>query len=159
MAELGDLTKTAAAPLANAGQSMGQAEGSLGTAKAGPASDQQSDAVKNLEAAKEQLDAAHQQLLAAIEGQVRKQVLANLTEMLDRQTHVREASEASTTQALTDATPIREAALRVKQLALGEQHIVTIADQTIELINDKQFSVALPPAAAIDPTAMHFYRE
>jgi hypothetical protein len=40
----------------------------------------------------------------------------------------------------------REATLRIKQLALAEQHIVTIADQTINLVTETQFSVALPPA-------------
>ena len=40
----------------------------------------------------------------------------------------------------------REVNLRIKQLALSEQHIVTIADQTINLINETEFSIALPPA-------------
>src|SRR5207244_4664966 len=42
----------------------------------------------------------------------------------------------------------REGTLRIKQLALAEQHIVTIADQTINLITETQFSIALPPAIA-----------
>ncbi len=143
VAELGDLTKAAAAPLAGASGSMGKAEGSLGGAKAGDAANQQQDAVKNLEDARAALDQAQLALQRQIEGQVRKQVLVNLNEMLERQQKIREASVALAPRAVGDD---REGTLRIKQLALSEQHIVTIADQTIDLINETQFSVALPPA-------------
>jgi hypothetical protein len=141
--ELGDLTKNAVDPLNNAAGSMGKAEGNLGAAKPGDASAMQQDAVKNLEAAKEELAAAQLKLEQAIEMQVRKQVLVNLTEMLERQQKIREASTALLSRATGDD---REATIRVKQLALAEQHIVTIADQTIDLIDETHFSIALPPA-------------
>src|SRR5262249_32310260 len=120
-----------------------KAEGHLGNAKAGDAAVQQQDAVKNLEAAREELAQAQLKLQQQIEAQVRKQVLVNLTEMLERQQKIRQASEALVSRATGDD---REATLRIKQLALAEQHIVTIADQTINLIQETQFSVALPPA-------------
>jgi hypothetical protein len=141
--ELGDLTKNAVDPLNNAAGSMGKAEGNLGAAKPGDASAMQQDAVKNLEAAKEELAAAQLKLEQAIELQVRKQVLVNLTEMLERQQKIREASTALLSRATSED---REATLRIKQLALAEQHIVTIADQTIDLIDETHFSIALPPA-------------
>jgi hypothetical protein len=143
VAELGDLTKKAAAPLGGASGSMGKAEGSLGSAKASDASTQQQDAVKNLQDARAALDDAQTQLQQQIESQVRRQVLVNLTEMLERQQKIREASVAIEPHATSDD---REVNLRIKQLALSEQHIVTIADQTINLINETEFSVALPPA-------------
>ncbi|HEX3359241.1 MAG TPA: hypothetical protein VHS31_19845 [Tepidisphaeraceae bacterium] len=143
VAELGDLAKSAAAPLSGASGSMGKAEGSLGSAKAGDAANQQQDAVKNLEDARAALDQAQLALQRQIEGQVRKQVLVNLSEMLERQQKIREASVALEPRAVGDD---REGTLRIKQLALAEQHIVTIADQTIDLIKETQFSVALPPA-------------
>ena len=40
----------------------------------------------------------------------------------------------------------REAVVRAKRLATAEQHVVNIADQTVELIELTQFSAALPPA-------------
>jgi hypothetical protein len=43
-------------------------------------------------------------------------------------------------------TAQRESALRAKDLAKAEEHIVTVADQTVQLIEETQFSVALPPA-------------
>lgn len=143
--ELGELAKGAAAPLGTAGGSMGTAEGHLGNGKPGDASVMQQDAVKNLEAAKEELAAAQMKLMQQIEAQVRKQVLVNLTEMLERQQKIREASTALLSRATGDD---REGTLRIKQLALAEQHIVTIADQTINLINETHFSLALPPAIA-----------
>ena len=99
--------------------------------------------MKNLEAARDELAQAQQKLMQQIESQVRKQVLVNLTEMLERQQKIREASVALLSRATGDD---REGTLRIKQLALAEQHIVTIADQTINLINETQFSIALPPA-------------
>lgn len=143
VAELGEIAKNAGDPLSSASGSMGKAEGHLGNAKAGDAAVQQQDAVKNLEAAREELAQAQLKLMQQIEAQVRKQVLVNLTEMLERQQKIRQASEALLSRATGDD---REATLRIKQLALAEQHIVTIADQTINLIDETHFSVALPPA-------------
>jgi hypothetical protein len=143
VAELGEQTKKAAAPLAGATQSMANAEGHLGQGKGSDAVVQQQDAVKNLEEAKAELEEAQEKLVAQIESQVRKQILVNLTEMLERQQKIRQASVAILPKANSDD---REVKLRIKQLALSEQHIVTIADQTINLINETQFSIALPPA-------------
>ncbi len=143
VAEMGDTAKSAIDPLNSATGSMSKAEGHLGSAKPGDASVMQQDAVKNLEAARDELAQAQQKLMQQIESQVRKQVLVNLTEMLERQQKIREASVALLSRATGDD---REGTLRIKQLALAEQHIVTIADQTINLINETQFSIALPPA-------------
>jgi hypothetical protein len=43
-------------------------------------------------------------------------------------------------------TAQRESTLRAKELARAEEHIVTVADQTVQLIEETQFSIALPPA-------------
>jgi hypothetical protein len=74
--------------------------------------------------------------------QVRKQVIENLQEMLDRQKSVRGGTEAAEYLPSAD----RETILRVKRLAPTETSIVRICDQTLDLINETQFSVALPPA-------------
>ena len=67
VAEMGDLTKGAMDPLANASGSMGKAEGHLGGGKPGDASVTQQDAVKNLEAAREELAQAQIKLMQQIE--------------------------------------------------------------------------------------------
>jgi hypothetical protein len=122
---------------------MSAAEGSLGGQKAGEAQPKQGEAVKQLERAKEELERERAKLLAEIEKQVRAQVLENLQQMLDRQRLIRESTE-KLRERLMSAD--REALLRARRLATAEQHVINIADQTVALIEQTQFSVALPPA-------------
>jgi len=143
IADLGQMGQKASSNLATASNSQGQASNSLGNSKAGDALVQQTDAVNQLQAARDELEQQRQKLMAEIERQVRKQVIANLTDMLERQQAVRQATQTLSSRAMNND---REAMLRVKQLSTAEQHIVTIADQTIELIEETQFSIALPPA-------------
>ena len=141
--ELGAAGAKAGACLGGACSSMSAAEASLQGQKAGDAAPKQGEAAKELEKAKKELEQEKQKLLEEIEKQVRAQVIDNLTQMLDRQRLVRESTE-KLTAAL--ASQDREAAVRAKRLATAEQHIVAIADQTVELIELTRFSVALPPA-------------
>ena len=67
----------------------------------------------------------------------------NIQEMLDRQKSIRGATEAVASHLDTNN---REVQLRVKQLAPAETAVVRICADTLELINQTQFSVALPPA-------------
>ena len=143
MAEVGPAGAKAGACLGAAGGSMSSAESSLSGAKAGDAQKQQADATKKLQQAKDELERERRKLLAEIEKQVRGQVIENLQQMLDRQKLVRES-----TQKLGErlASADREAAVLARRLGTAEQHIIRIADQTVDLIEQTQFSVALPPA-------------
>ena len=141
--ELGPAGAKAGQCLGGAGGSMSSAESNLASKKAGEASDKQSEAAKALEDAKKELEKERQKLLEEIEKQVRAQVIENLTQMLERQKVVRENTERLSSRL---AEQDREAVLRAKRLATAEKHIVNIADQTVELIEQTQFSVALPPA-------------
>src|SRR5437762_3326296 len=130
---LGQIGSKAVAPLGSATGAMVAAASSLGGNKAGDAMLQQTDALKNLQAARDELEQQRQKLAAEIERQVRKQVIANLTEMLERQKGVRVATQQLSTRAQSSD---REATIGVRQLAVPEQRIVTIAQQTIELVNE-----------------------
>ena len=141
--ELGAAGAKAGAALGGASQSMSGAEGSLGGQKPAEAQPKQGDAAKKLEQAKQELERERAKLLAEIEKQVRAQVLENLQQMLDRQRLIRESTE-KLGERLMSAD--REALLRAKRLATAEQHVINIADQTVALIEQTQFSVALPPA-------------
>jgi hypothetical protein len=141
--ELGAAGNKAGTCLGSAGGSMSSAESQLQGQKAADAATQQSEAAKALEQAKKELEAERQKLLEEVEKQVRAQVIENLTQMLDRQKLVREQTEKLSAGLQSGD---REAALRAKRLATAEKHIVGIADQTVELIELTQFSVALPPA-------------
>jgi len=141
--ELGAMGQKAGQSLGNATGSMSKAEGALGAGKGSDAEVQQTDAVKQMQIARDELEQQRQKLQQQIESQVRKQVITNLTEMLDRQKVIRESTQRLSASALSGQ---RDAALAVKRLGVAEGHIVTICDQTLNLINETQFSIALPPA-------------
>jgi tetratricopeptide (TPR) repeat protein len=141
--ELGSMGTAAAGSLGTASSSMSGAEGKLGEQKPGEAQPQQQEATEALKKAREELNEQRKKLLEEIEKMVRRQVIENLTDMLDRQKAVREAT-AALSKPVADGR--REAVLRLRQLATAEQRIATIAGQTIELIETTQFSVTLPQA-------------
>jgi transposase len=141
--DLGPGPATAAQTLASATQSMSQAESSLGGGEPKDAAGLQGQATDAMKKARDQLEAERQKILTEIQSQVRKQVIANLTEMLDRQKSVRGATEALAGMKL-DAD--RQTTLRYQQLSSAQAAITRIGEETVDLINETQFSVALPPA-------------
>jgi hypothetical protein len=143
MKDLGGEAAKAGDKLGNASQSMSLAEGHLGNGHPGEASPLQGLAAAKMEEAKANLEKERQKLLDELEKQVRSQVVANIQEMLDRQKSIRGATEAVASRLNTSD---REVQLRVKQLAPAETAIVRICGDTLELIEQTQFSVALPPA-------------
>jgi hypothetical protein len=145
MKELGQAGAKAGESLGGACQSMSQAEGSLGGGKPGDAQPKQGDAVKQMQEARAELDRQRQKLLEEIERAVRGQVIANLGAMLERQQAVRGANERLAPKLAAEEGG-REAVLRLKQLARPEETVANIARETIRLIEETQFSVALPPA-------------
>jgi hypothetical protein len=128
--------------LTSSTQSMSQAEGSLGGGQPGDAEGQQADAVKKLAAARADLEKERQRVVQELEQQVRKVVIENLQEMLDRQTGIRKATEAL----LPKVARQRESRIQLQQLAPAEQRVAAICQQTLELVIETEFSVALPPA-------------
>lgn len=128
--------------LASSGQSMSAAEGHLGSGNPGDASAEQSAALRKLAEARAILEKDRQRVLAELQQQVKTVVIENLQQMLDRQTGIRRATE--------DLSPKlagrREAVIQLQQLAPPEQHIANICQQTIELVEETEFSVTLGPA-------------
>jgi hypothetical protein len=141
--DLGGEPAKAGTGLASATQNMSVAEGHLGAGKPTEAAAQQAKAVALMEGAKAKLNTEKQKILDELDHQVRQQVVANLQEMLDRQKSVRGASEAA---ALRGDTSDHDLSVRVRQLNPPETAIVRICDETKELIEQTDFSVALPPA-------------
>ncbi len=138
---LGNL-EGATKPLAAAGQSMSKAENSLARLEPADAKTEQSDATKKLEQARAELERERQRVLQELEKQVRRVVIENLQEMLSRQTAIRQATQSLSPRLEKD----REALLRLKQLAPAQQRVAAICQQTLDLVNETEFSVALPPA-------------
>ncbi|HEY8750796.1 MAG TPA: hypothetical protein VIM11_22620 [Tepidisphaeraceae bacterium] len=142
---LGGGAKSAGEKLGSASQSMAKAEGALGSGKPSFAVTQQTDAVASMQEARKHLTEEHDKVMAEVEKLVRKQIVMNLTEMLDRQKSVRAGTEQAVAH-LASSQGQRETLLKIRQLGETETSIVRIADQTIELIEQTQFSLALPPA-------------
>jgi len=124
---------------------MSTAEGSLGSGKPSDAQARQNEAVASMQEARKKLNEERDKVMAAVEKLVRKQVVMNLTEMLERQKSVRAGTE-SALERPGSSQPQRERLLKIHQLGVTETSIVRIADQTISLIEQTGFSVALPPA-------------
>ncbi len=121
---------------------MSSAEGSLGSGKPGDAEGQQGEAGKKLADARAALERERQKVLQELEGQVRRVVIENLQEMLDRQSAIRKANQALAPKLAKE----RQAVIQLQQLAPAEQRVAAICQQTLDLVNETEFSVALPPA-------------
>jgi hypothetical protein len=141
--DLGPAPAQAAGLLGGASKSMSQAEGSLGSGSPSDAQGLQGQAADAMQKARDQLEQERQKILQELQGQVRKQVVENLTEMLDRQKSVRGATEALLAGGSSTG---RTTSMQYGQLSGAETAITRICDQTIDLIDETQFSIALPPA-------------
>lgn len=130
--------------LGEASKSMGEASDQLskGQSPSG-ASESQGDARKKLDDAKKKLEAARDKLQKELERKIRGLVVDNLRAMLKQQTQIREQLELVSDQA--DQGDAR-AIVQVRSFAAPEQEIITLAEETIELTELVEFSVALPPA-------------
>lgn len=141
--DLGPESRDAAGDLGDAGKEMKSAEGNLGKQKAGAAGGQQGNAAKKLQDARDKLKKERDQLVNDIQKQVREQIMANLTQILERQVKVRQTTQALAPKVLAGE---REAVLSTQRLAASEDRIVQMTDQAIRLIQETEFSIALPPA-------------
>jgi hypothetical protein len=128
--------------LASSSQSMSAAESGLGSGKPGDAETKQADALKKLAEARSLLEKERQRVLQELEQQVKRVVIENLQDMLDRQTAIRRATESLSPKLAKQ----REAVIQVQQLAPAEQHVAAVCQQTLELVNETEFSVTLGPA-------------
>jgi myosin heavy subunit len=140
--ELGEPVTAATPALSDATSAMSNAEAKLGSGKPGDAQPKQEEATTALQQARDQLEQQRQEMLAQIESQVKRQVIENLELMLEKQKTIREANEALLPRLQQQN---REAAVRLKALAASETHIAELAESTAQLVEDTEFSFALPP--------------
>lgn len=137
--------------LKEAQKSLGEASGKMGEASdqlsqgqsPSGASESQGDARKKLDDAKKKLEAARDKLQDELERKIRGLVVDNLHAMLKQQTQIREQLEIVSDQA--DQGNAR-AIVQVRSFAAPEQEIIVLAEETIELTELVEFSIALPPA-------------
>lgn len=144
--------KEAMEAMGKASESMGQASESLskspgspseGQGNAGKASKSQQDAQKKLQDAKKKLQDAKAKLQKEVEKKIREQVVDNLRAMLKQQTEIREQLEMISERA--DQGDAR-AIVQVRGFAEPEMELIILAEDTIELCDATEFSVAMPAA-------------
>jgi hypothetical protein len=140
--QLGDPVTKASPALSDAAKAMAAAEGKIGSGKPGDAQPKQGEATAALQQARDQLEAERQKMLAQIESQVKRQVMENLELMLEKQKSIREANQALLPRLKQEN---REAILRLKAFADNETIIADLASSTAQLVEDTEFSFALPP--------------
>ncbi|MEM7393791.1 MAG: hypothetical protein AAF492_15730 [Verrucomicrobiota bacterium] len=129
------------AKMGKASGKMQSAEGALGQQKPGDAVKEQKEAVDALEDAKGELQHAMNELKKDLEEQVRSHVIAALTEMLKEQQAVRTSTEQLGPEAGKGNT---RALFGIKRLAKAEDRITENARSTAALVEETEFSVALP---------------
>lgn len=143
VAKINKNTASAAKTLGEAGGKMKDAEGKMGEGKPGEAGGQQGEAVEALKKAKADLEEQKKKLQEELQAMAAKQIIAQLTDMLERQEKIRAATEALQPGATSGD---RESILGVQRLAEQELRLVEQAQVCIDLIMETGFSVALPPA-------------
>jgi myosin heavy subunit len=139
----GPSTAGAAGALSAAGQSMGSAAGKLGQSQAEAASKDQEEALKKLEEASLNLAQAEEQLRKELEALVRQQVMENLASMITQQRQVRETTEKLSPRV---AEKQQQALVSVRRLAESEDVILALCEDSIDLAELTEFSLALPIA-------------
>ena len=141
--QIGQQGESAAKALDAAGNDQKDAEGKIGEQKPGEASKSQGGAMDKMAQAKKDLEQKKKELQEKLKSEIAKQVMEALQAMLDQQTKIRETTESLSPKV---AAGNREAVLGVQKLGPAEEKIAEMAEQTIQLIEDTEFSVALPSA-------------
>lgn len=140
---LGSLAAAAAASVDAASGDIGAAGNALGQSMAADAAEEQDEAIEKLNRAAAELAEAERNLQAELEALVRQQVMENLVEMIAQQIKVRETTEKLSERATARQ---RQAVLSVRHLADDEERILALAEESIDLCELTEFSVAFPPA-------------
>jgi hypothetical protein len=141
--QLGDSGAGAVGELSRAGGSMRGAEGHLADRQPEPAGQNQNEALASLKYAREQLAEEEQQLLGKIRAEVKKRVLEDITEMIERQVAVRESTQKLAPK-MKDGS--RQALASVAALAKSEERIMQIGNDLVALVDETEFGIALPAA-------------
>ncbi len=129
--------------LGDAGKSMKDAQGKMSQGKPGEAKSDQDKAAEDIKKAKESLEDERQKLLEELQAQVRAQVNEALTQMLEKQKKIRESTEALANQMKPGNTAV---VIAVRKLSGGETELVEIAEKTIVLVEQTEYSLAMPLA-------------
>ena len=143
---LGDKGVALQKDLIRASGAMRDAEQELDRAAAMPAATDQIDALKHLVKADDDLGKAVERLLVELRSELQSRILAELAEMHEIQTSIRETTEA---QAERVAQKSRTALIVVAGLSRQEAELADRIDQLRALTEETEFGIALPTSLRV----------
>jgi len=157
LGEAAEALAAAAAAMGEASESLSGQPGQPGQpgepGDPGEASESQQEAIEQLREARAAIEQAKKDLQEEIERKVREIVMDNLQAMLDLQVSIRQHLERVAEAA--DSGDAR-AIVQVRGLAAEEGKIVLLANETIELAEQTEFSITLPGALSAVRDRMQF---
>jgi hypothetical protein len=143
LGKLGQAGQQAAGQVGEAGQDMEAAAEDLKQPDAEQAQKDQQAALDKLDQAEAGLQERRDELQKEVEALARKQILENLIAMRDQQAEVSRAIEPLSQAEIPDSEAVVQA---LRRLATPEDELAKLAQQTIQLAKQAEFSVALPAA-------------
>ena len=145
-ARLGDVGVSLRKDLIAASVSMRSAEEGLAKTTAGPAADNQSTALEALTRSRAELERSVEKLLVEIRTELQARLIAELTEMHEIQTSIRETTQA---QAPRVARKSRTALIAVAGLSKKEGEVGQRTEVLLALVEETEFGIALPTALRV----------
>ncbi|HVJ79595.1 MAG TPA: hypothetical protein VNC50_00885 [Planctomycetia bacterium] len=154
--QLGQNGASAMEELQRAAGSQGKAESSLGQKQAQSASESQQSALQSLQQAREQLAQEREKLLEELQPEIHARVMAAVAEMIEKELAIRAATELAGPKA---AAGVPAAQALLVNLSKDQAGVIGIAETTITLCEDTDFSIAMPDALRVVKEQMTVVKE
>jgi hypothetical protein len=145
-ARLGDVGVALRKDLIHASASMRSAEQGLAKTAAAPAADDQSAALDVLAKARDEFARSIERLLVALRAELQTKLLADLSEMHELQSAIRETTQAQAPRVLQKS---RSALMTVAGLSKNEAELGERTEHLLALVEETEYGIALPTTMRI----------
>jgi hypothetical protein len=145
-ARLGDVGVALRKDLIRVSESMRLAEQRLGKTAAEPAANEQSTALDVLAKARDDFARAIERLLVELRGELQARLVADLTEMHELQSSIRETTQAQAPKVLQKS---RTALITVAGIAKTETELGERTETLLALVEETEYGIALPTTLRI----------
>jgi len=145
-ARLGDVGVALRKDLIRAAASMRSAEKRLGSITAGPAVDDQLAALDILDKSREEFARGIERLLVELRAELQTRLIADLTEMHEIQSAIRETTQAQAPKVLQKS---RTALVTVAGLSKNESELGERTEHLLALVDETEYGIALPTTLRI----------
>ncbi len=145
-ARLGDVGVALRKDLIRASASMRSAEQGLAKTAAAPAADDQSAALDVLAKARDEFTRSIERLLVALRAELQTRLIADLTEMHELQSSIRETTQAQAPRVLQKS---RTALMTVAGMSKNEAELGERTEHLLALVEETEYGIALPTTLRI----------